>query len=73
MQPDPLKNVVFCDVTPCGSFKNRRIGGTYRLHYQCDKNHGASVASYCYSVSHRCVLQLLVTATQSPFAVCFSC
>jgi hypothetical protein len=23
-----IKNGVFCDVTPCGSFKNRRFGGT---------------------------------------------
>jgi hypothetical protein len=25
---EKLKNAVFCDVTPCGSFKNRRFGGT---------------------------------------------
>jgi hypothetical protein len=33
-----VKNSVFWDVTPCGSCKNRRFGGTYRLHQQCDKN-----------------------------------
>jgi hypothetical protein len=33
-----LKNTVFCDVTPCGSCKNRRFGGMYRLHHQGDKN-----------------------------------
>jgi hypothetical protein len=33
-----LKNGVFWDVTPCGSCKNRRFGGTYRLHHQGDKN-----------------------------------
>jgi hypothetical protein len=27
-----LKNVVFWDVMPCGSCKNRSIGGTYRLY-----------------------------------------
>jgi hypothetical protein len=27
-----MKSAVLCDVTPCGSCKNRRIGGTYRLH-----------------------------------------
>jgi hypothetical protein len=29
-----LKNVVFSDVTTCESIKNRRFGGTYRLHHQ---------------------------------------
>jgi hypothetical protein len=33
-----LKNAVFLDATPCGSCKNRRFGGTYRLHHQADKN-----------------------------------
>jgi hypothetical protein len=31
------KNGVFWDVTPCGSCKNRRFGGTWRLHHQGDK------------------------------------
>jgi hypothetical protein len=26
-----MKNGIFRDVTPCGSCKNRRFGGTYRL------------------------------------------
>jgi hypothetical protein len=29
-----MKNGVFWDVTPCGSCKNRRFGGTQRLHHQ---------------------------------------
>jgi hypothetical protein len=29
-----MKNAVFWDVTPCDSCKNRRFGGTYRLHLQ---------------------------------------
>jgi hypothetical protein len=29
-----MKNVVFWDFTPCGSCKNRRFGGTYRVHHQ---------------------------------------
>jgi hypothetical protein len=33
-----LKNGVFWVVTPCGSFKNRRFGGTWRLLHQGDKN-----------------------------------
>jgi hypothetical protein len=33
-----MKNAVFWDVTPCGSCKNRRFGGTWRLLHQGDKN-----------------------------------
>jgi hypothetical protein len=33
-----MKNAVFWDITPCVSCKNRRFGGTYRLHYQGEKN-----------------------------------
>jgi hypothetical protein len=33
-----MKNGVFWDVTPCGSCKNRRFGGTYHLLHQGDKN-----------------------------------
>jgi hypothetical protein len=33
-----LKNCVFWVVTPCGSCKNRRFGGTWRLLHQGDKN-----------------------------------
>jgi hypothetical protein len=32
------KNGVFWDITPCGSCKNQRFGGTWRLHNQYDKN-----------------------------------
>jgi hypothetical protein len=32
-----IKNAVFWDVTPRGSCKNGRFGGTYRLHHQGDK------------------------------------
>jgi hypothetical protein len=33
-----LKNGVIWDVTPCGSCKNRRFGGTWRLLHQGDKS-----------------------------------
>jgi hypothetical protein len=33
-----MKNGVFWDVTPYGSCKNRRFGGTYRFLHQGDKN-----------------------------------
>jgi hypothetical protein len=32
------KNGIFWDVTPCGSCKNQRFGGTWRLLHQGDKN-----------------------------------
>jgi hypothetical protein len=25
---------IFWEMTPCGSYKNRRFGGSYRLHHQ---------------------------------------
>jgi hypothetical protein len=33
-----LKNTAFWDVSPCGSCKNRRFGGTYCLHPQGENN-----------------------------------
>jgi hypothetical protein len=36
-----LKNAVFRDLTPCGSCKIRRFGGTHRLNHQGDKNRRA--------------------------------
>jgi hypothetical protein len=33
-----MKNGVFWVVTPCGSCKNRRFGGTWRLLHRSDKN-----------------------------------
>jgi hypothetical protein len=41
-----MKNGVFWDVTPCGSSKNRRFGGTYCLHHQVDN----TILKY-YSIS----------------------
>jgi hypothetical protein len=37
-----IKNAVFVDVTPRRSSKNLRLGGTYDLHHQCDKDLRAS-------------------------------
>jgi hypothetical protein len=36
-----MKNALFWDVKPCGSCRNRRFGGTYRLHHQDEKNRRA--------------------------------
>jgi hypothetical protein len=33
-----MKNAVFWDVKPCGSYKNRRFGGMCLFHHQADKN-----------------------------------
>jgi hypothetical protein len=38
-----ILRIVFWDVTPCGSCKNRRFGGTGRLLHQGDKNRWTSV------------------------------
>jgi hypothetical protein len=57
-----MKNAVFWDVTPCGSCKNRHLGGTNRCLHQGEKNKRAknnlavttealrrnSIASYWY-------------------------
>jgi hypothetical protein len=50
-----MKNVVW-DVTPCGSCKNRRFGGTYDLHHQDDKNRRGRMS----------VRRLLVTGSVVP-------
>jgi hypothetical protein len=31
-----MKNAVYWDVTPCGSWENQRFGGTCLLHHQCE-------------------------------------
>jgi hypothetical protein len=41
-----LKDVVFWDVKPCDSSKNRRFGGTYRLHLEGNESLGRLSASY---------------------------
>jgi hypothetical protein len=48
-----MKNGVFWVVTPCGSCKNRRFGGTWRLLHQ-------------YLVFLRSVRRLLVTVSSVP-------
>jgi hypothetical protein len=36
-----MNNDIFWDVKPCGSCKNRRFGGTYRIHQTGEKNQRA--------------------------------
>jgi hypothetical protein len=36
-----MKNAVFWDVTPCGTFKKRRFGETHRLNHQSNMNRRA--------------------------------
>jgi hypothetical protein len=38
LRRNTMKNCVFWVLTPCGSCKNRRFGGTWRLLHQGDKN-----------------------------------
>jgi hypothetical protein len=55
-----MKNVVFLDVMPCGSGKNRSSEGMYHLNHQGNKNRRAR-----NNVSFS-VLRLLVTANVVP-------
>jgi hypothetical protein len=36
-----MENAVFWHVTPCGSCKNRRLRGIFRIHDQAEKNRRA--------------------------------
>jgi hypothetical protein len=36
-----VKNAVFWEVTPCGTFKNRHFGGKHGLHHQGENNQRA--------------------------------
>jgi hypothetical protein len=58
-----MENAVFWDVTPCGSCKNRRFGGTYSLHHQGDQNRRARNN---YVVVLRSVLRLPVIGNVAP-------
>jgi hypothetical protein len=54
-------------MSPCGSCKNRRFKGTYRLHLQCENNQStrntSAVDSDCSRLGrNKCVVWLLVTA-----------
>jgi hypothetical protein len=51
-----MKNAVFWDVTPSGSWKNRRFGGTKPLHHQGDKNRWTrnKVAMYFFAACVGC-------------------
>jgi hypothetical protein len=39
-----MKNAIIWKLTSCGPCKNRRFGGTYRLHHKGDKNRGARIS-----------------------------
>jgi hypothetical protein len=39
-----INNAVFLDVTPRGSCKNQRFGGSYRLHHQGGRNQRAKTS-----------------------------
>jgi hypothetical protein len=64
-----MENAIFWDVRACGSCKNRRFGGTYRLHHQGDNNwqdrnnvSGKQQPKYAankYYVSILCIMYIL--------------
>jgi hypothetical protein len=62
-----MKNTVFCDVTPRGSCKNRRLEGTYRPRHKMTRigERGTTLA-VSSDRSHLSVLRLLVTANVVP-------
>jgi hypothetical protein len=68
-----MKNGVFWDVTPCGSYKNQRFGGTLRLLHQADKiwwtRRTLAVTSNRHFVFLRSVRRLLDTANVLPILV----
>jgi hypothetical protein len=63
-----LKNAVFWDVTPCGSYENGCFGRKYYDHHQGGKNPGNTNAL----LLTRSVLQLLVTANVVPSSLILS-
>jgi hypothetical protein len=69
-----MKNGVFWDVTPCGSCKNRRFGGTWCLHHQGDKNgelETTQAATSKYQVFLSSVRRLLVATCVVPSSPIF--
>jgi hypothetical protein len=52
-----MKNAVFLDVTLCGSCKNRRFGGTYRLKYRRARNNVSSNNRITLRVNSKPVLE----------------
>jgi hypothetical protein len=56
-----MNYTLFLDVMPCGSCKNRRFGGKYRLHHLAEVNKGArnnvsreNIPSQCAPVASYC-------------------
>jgi hypothetical protein len=59
--------IIFWEMTPCGSYKNRRFGGSYRLHLQGARVRAGYSASLCLyrslqlrsvTRSHSCILKM---------------
>jgi hypothetical protein len=47
-----MENVVFWDMTPCGSCENRSVGGKYPLHHEGEKNQRAKNNGSSYTYRH---------------------
>jgi hypothetical protein len=50
--------IIFWEMTPCGPYKNRRFGGSYRLHLQGARVRAVFSISIQYSMS-RCLYKSL--------------
>jgi hypothetical protein len=59
-----MNNVVFCDVTPSGSCKNRHFGRTYRLFHQ-----GEEIRLATYNVRNKSYPKHTAKFSSSPILV----
>jgi hypothetical protein len=63
-----MKNGVFWDVTPCGSW-NRRFEGNDRLHYQGNKNRRGTTTLEITSILRLLVIANVVPSSPIPFSL----
>jgi hypothetical protein len=47
-----MNSIIFWGMAPCGFSKDRRFGGTYRLHLQGEKNQRTRNVSNNYQLIH---------------------
>jgi hypothetical protein len=62
-----MNNAVLFDVMPCGTCKNRRFGGTYRLHHHGKEKHRTrNNVSNNQNLKAAALFESLVTANVVP-------
>jgi hypothetical protein len=60
-----MKNGVFWDVTPCGSCKYRRFGGTWRLLHQGDKKIGELGTTLAVTSNRRTLMKEVLSSSET--------